>query len=149
MKASRPFRTVAILALAVLAGLVLLRWYYSPSGSDNMLLVTDRTPVQAIVVCSDTGEVLWRVVSAARAEVNPQQVPYGSVPVGFVQEVPSTGGPRPFRRGEHLQVHVLSATRDMGDAGKATGAREFLTVVNFSGPRPLLASQVECKRAPQ
>jgi len=134
---------IVIIAIALVCARFLIR--RTPAGSDNMLVATDRTPVQAIVVCADTGEVLWRVTGASVQGRNLEDVRYGRVPDGFVQEVPSQGSPRAFNPGEHLQVHVLSATRDMGDGGRATGAREFLTLVNFGGPRPASASGVECK----
>ena len=115
-----------------------------PQGTDNMFLVTDGTPIQGVVVCSDTGEVLWRIVGQSNGP-DPETIPYGSVPPGFRQEVPAQGPPREFVENEYLQVHVLSRTRDMGDGGKATGPRQFLTLVNFGGPRPERADQVECR----
>ncbi len=99
-----------------------------------MFVVTDGTPVQAIIVCADKGEVLWQIVSVGAAG-QPKAVPYGEVPPGFRQEMPREGTPRPFIRNESLEVHVLSQTADMGDGGRATGPNEFLTVVEFSGDR--------------
>ena len=79
-----------------------------------MFVVTDGTPVQAIIVCADKGEVLWQIVSVGAAG-QPKAVPYGEVPPGFRQEMPREGTPRPFIRNESLEVHVLSQTADMGD----------------------------------
>jgi hypothetical protein len=138
-------RTIQVGLVALLATCVaLLKSLYWPSGSDEMLVATDGAPVQAIVVCSDMGEVLWRVV-APGAGIQVSHVPYGLVPAGWVQEVPTQGPPRDFRKGEHLQVHVLSGQRDMGDGGRATGRREFLTVVNFSAPRQGSVADVQCR----
>jgi hypothetical protein len=131
---------------AIVIGIGVLSWPLWPDGSDNMFVTTDNTAVEAIVVCSDSGEVLWRIVASPHPVEGLRRVPYGSLPEGFKQQVPSAGPPRLFKQGEPLQVHVLSGTRDMGDGGHATGPREFRTVVNFGGPRPSSPSAVECAR---
>jgi hypothetical protein len=135
---------LAVLALLGFGAGWLVKSVWWPQGSDNMFLVTDGTPIQSVVVCNDKGEVLWRIV-ASGSRSDPKTIPYGDVPPGFKQEVPTSGAPRDFVENEHLQVHVLSKTQDMGDGGKATGPRQFLTLVNFGGPRPERADQVECR----
>ena len=110
-----------------------------------MFVVTDSTPIQAVVVCTDKGEILWRIVSSGNGRPDPKAIPYGQVPPGFRQEVPRQGTPRVFVKGESLQVHVLSKTRDMGDLGRATGPRQFLTLVNFSGPRAERIDLLDCR----
>ncbi len=110
-----------------------------------MFVVTDGTPIQAVVVCSDKGEILWRIVSSGSGRPDPKAIPYGEVPPGFRQEVPHQGSPREFVKGEVLQVHVLSETRNMGDRGRATGPREFLTLVNFGGPRAGRIDLLNCR----
>lgn len=144
-----PMSTGRVASLAVLALLGsgaawVAKSIWWPQGTDNMFVVTDGTPIQAVVVCTDTGEVLWRIVGSSNGP-DPKTIPYGAVPPGFRQEVPAQGAPREFAENEYLQVHVLSKTRDMGDGGKATGPREFLTLVNFGGPRPERADQVDCR----
>ena len=116
-----------------------------PGGSDNMFVATDHTPVQAIVVCSDTGEVLWRIVSRKDGGREPESIPYGTVPEGFAQDIPPTGRPRPFVVGEYLQVHVFSATKDMGDAGTAVGPAEFRSGAWFGGPRLAKVEDLDCR----
>lgn len=136
---------IGVLALVVLGGGWLARAYWWPEGSDNMFVVTDGTPIQSVVVCTDKGEILWRIVSSGDGRPDPRTIPYGEVPSGFRQEVPNQGTPREFVKGEVLQVHVLSKTRDMGDVGRATGPREFRTLVNFGGPRPERIDLVDCR----
>ena len=135
-----------IAAGAIVIGIGVVSWLRGARGSDNMFVATDNTAIEAIVVCSDSGEVLWRIVASPHPVEGLHRVPYGDVPAGFNQQVPSTGPPRPFKQGEPLQVHVLSGTRDMGDGGHATGPREFRTAVNFGGTRPSSPSAVECSR---
>jgi hypothetical protein len=111
-----------------------------------MLVVTDGTPVEAVVVCTEQGEILWRIVSSGGGRPDQEAISYGEVPIGFRQEVPQQGPPRAFVNGELLQVHVFSKTRDMGDIGQATGPKEFQTRVNFSGPRTEQIGLVDCRR---
>jgi len=139
-------RSLLVAAGTIVAGGGLLAWQFWAGDSDNMFVVTDHTPVEAIIVCSDSGEVLWRIVASPDPVDGLQRVRYGDVPTGFKQEVPGGGPPRPFNKGEPLQVHVLSRTHDMGDVGHAIGPREFYTAVNFGGPRPSSPSAVECAR---
>ena len=121
MKATRATALrITVLACVVAGGGWIVRNAWWPSGSSNMFVVTDGTPVQAIIVCADKGEVLWQIVSVGAAG-QPKAVPYGEVPPGFRQEMPREGTPRPFIRNESLEVHVLSQTADMGDGGRATG----------------------------
>jgi hypothetical protein len=115
-----------------------------PTGSSNMFVVTDGTPIQAVIVCTGKGEILWRIVSTG-AGPEPKAIPYGEVPPGFRQEVPRQGFPRPFVENEPLEVHVLSKTRDMGDGGRATGPNRFLTIVNFSGDRSETSPYPDCR----
>ena len=133
-----------VLALVVLGGGWLLKSNWWPSGSSNMFVVTDGTPTQAIIVCTGDGEILWRIVATA-AGPEPRVVPYGEVPPGFRQEVPHQGAPRQFVKNETLQVHVLSKTADMADGGRATGPKEFLTLVSFSGPRAEHTAFPDCR----
>ncbi len=130
----REWVLAGILISVLLAGGWLVKINYWPSGSDEMLVVSDTTLVRAVVVCADSGEILWRI-SASGAVQNPKSVPYGKVPPGFVQNVPAHGPPRPFRVNERLQVHVLTDTHNMADLGKALGPREFYTQVWASGGR--------------
>lgn len=143
MTRGRRVRLV-VLGLLLLASLAFAAFFLWPRGSDNMYVATDGTPVAAIVVCSNTGEVLWRIVASSQTPTLGNEVKYGQVPDGYRQEWPTHGSPRPFRDGEYLQVHVLSATWDMGDAGYASGTREFVTVANFGESRPATAAAVRC-----
>jgi hypothetical protein len=128
----------------VLGGGWVVKNNWWPTGSSNMFVVTDGTPVQAVIVCTNEGEVLWRIVATGTGP-EPKAIPYGEVPPGFRQEVPSQGAPRPFVENELLDVHVLSKTADMADGGRATGPREFLTLVNFSGPRTPNTPYPDCR----
>jgi hypothetical protein len=130
---------------AIVIAIGVVSWLLWADGSGNMFVATDTAAIEAIVVCSDSGEVLWRIVASPPVE-GLQRVPYGDVPDGFKQQVPTAGSPRPFKQGEPLQVHVLSGTRDMGDGGHATGPREFHTAVSFGGPRPSSPRAIECAR---
>jgi hypothetical protein len=136
---------VGSLAAVVSGGGWLIKQNWWPQGSDNMFVVTDGTPVEAIVVCSDQGEILWRIVATGQGS-DLKSVPYGQVPPRFRQEVPRQGSPRAFVKDELLQVHVLSRVHDMADGGRATGPREFLTLVNFSGNRSGPSEQLDCRR---
>jgi hypothetical protein len=135
MKVARAttFR-IAMLALVVLGGGWLVKNNWWPAGSSNMFVVTDGTRIQAVIVCTNEGEILWRIVATGKGR-EPKAIPYCEVPSGFKQEVPGQGAPRLFVKNEPLEVHVLSKTADMGDGGRATGPKEFLTLVNFSGYR--------------
>jgi hypothetical protein len=135
---------LSVLMALVLGGGWIVKSAWWPSGSSNMFVVTDGTPVQAIIVCTNKGEVLWRILSVGTG-VQPKAVPYGEVPTGFRQEVPPEGLPRPFVRNEPLEVHVLSKTSDMADGGRATGPREFLTLVEFSGDRTESTPFPDCR----
>ena len=137
---------LGVLALVVSVGGWLVKNNWWPQGSDNMFVVTDGTPIQAVIVCADSGETLWRLVSVGGHGPEPKSIPYGEVPPGFRQDVPHEGAPRDFVKGEYLQVHILSKTRDMGDMGKATGPREFLTLVNFGRSSPERADLLDCRR---
>jgi len=55
---------LGVLALVVSVGGWLVKNNWWPQGSDNMFVVTDGTPIQAVIVCADSGETLWRLVSA-------------------------------------------------------------------------------------
>ena len=138
-------RAVLLFGLLGLA-LVPLKAAYWPSGSSNMLVATDETPVRGVLVCSDT-DVLWHIV-AARAEGQPdlKDVAYGAVPDGFIQRAPAQGVPRPFRTGEYVQVHVLTGTHNMAEAGRATGPHSFLDQVWFDGPYQGNAADAKCAR---
>jgi hypothetical protein len=138
---------LGVLVFVVLGGGWVVKNNWWPAGSSNMFVVTDGTPVQAVVVCTDEGEVLWRIVSSGVGP-EPKAIPYGEVPPGFRQEVPREGVPRQFVKNELLQVHVLSKTADMADGGRATGPKEFLTLVNFSGPRTEQTPFPDCRRTP-
>jgi hypothetical protein len=138
---------IGVLVLVVLGGGWIIKNNWWPAGSSNMFVATDGTPVQAVVVCTDEGEVLWRIVSTGGGP-EPKAIPYGEVPPGFRQEMPREGTPRRFVKNEFLQVHVLSKAADMADGGRATGPKEFLTLVNFSAPRTEHAAFPDCRRTP-
>jgi len=78
---------LGVLTLVVLGGGWIVKNNWWPVGSSNMFVVTDGTTVQAIIVCTDEGETLWRIVSTGTGP-EPKVVPYGEVPPGFRQEVP-------------------------------------------------------------
>jgi hypothetical protein len=136
---------LGVIVLVILGGGWIVKNNWWPAGSTNMFVVTDGMPIQAVVVCTNDGEVLWRIVSNG-SQPDPKAIPYGGVPPGFKQEVPRQGTPRHFVTNESLQVHVLSKTADMADAGRATGPKEFLTLVNFSGPRTVQTAFPDCRR---
>lgn len=139
----RPFTVVLML---VLGGMVFLfKRAYWPSGSKNMLVASDGTPVEEVLVCSGA-EVLWRIVAVPRGVPGLKHVPYGALPDGFAQHTPPRGTPRPFRDGEQLEVHVLTASHDMAEGGRATGPGEFLSIVWFDGPRAAPATDSPCAR---
>jgi hypothetical protein len=135
---------MALLAAVVCGGGWIVKRNWWPAGSSNMFVTTDGAPVQAVIVCTNKGEILWRV-GATGGELQPKAIPYGEVPPGFRQEVPPTGAPRPFVKNEPLEVHVLSKTSDMGAGGRATGPRAFLTLVEFSGDRTDQTPYPDCR----
>jgi hypothetical protein len=139
-------RPLTVVLMLVLGGAVfLLKQAYWPTGSKNMLVASDGTAVEAVFVCS-SAEVLWRIVAVPRGVPGLERVPYGTVPDGFAQHTPSWGSPRPFRDGEQLEVHVLTASHDMAEGGRATGPGEFLSIIWFDGPRAGPATEARCAR---
>ena len=147
MKVTKSTATrLAVLFLVVLGGGWLVKNNWWPSGSSNMFVATDGTPIHAVVVCADGGEILWRIVATGQGP-EPRAIPYGIVPSGFRQEVPREGTPRPFVRDERLKVYVLSKTSEMGDGGRATGPNEFLTLVNFGSDRTEQTPYPDCSIA--
>lgn len=135
---------LGVLAIVVLGGGWVVKNNWWPAGSSNMFVVTDGTPIQAVIVCTYEGEILWRIVSAGGGPA-PKAIPYGEMPRGFRQEIPRQSAPRQFVRNESLQVHVLSKTADMADGGRATGPREFLTLANFTEPRTEQTAFPDCR----
>ena len=84
-----------------------------------------RDPPSSLQVIDGSNRVLWSLRSNGSPESlslpEPTEVHYGIVPSEFVQEVPSSGLPRPFVVGEAIEIRVEDPRHSQAAKGVARG----------------------------
>jgi hypothetical protein len=100
-------------------------------GDTNLL--TLRPAAVRVFQVSDGKGLLWKIT--AQHAVMLQQLEYGNIPTGFLQEYPpSQLRARPFIKGERLVTYTATDRRYVRHQGDATGVDAFCGDYYESGP---------------
>jgi hypothetical protein len=107
----------------------------------NLLTIREGEQIERFEIQDKPSTVLWRIV-APKPTVLPR-LEYGNVPLGFVQEVPDSGGsPRAFREGETLITETVTPSRTFRHECSAVGIGKVRcgswtsTPLKAGGPNP-------------
>jgi hypothetical protein len=117
----------AVSAAVILACSVSVLMYRSANAKSEFqrVIYRYRDPPSSLRVLDGSNHVLWRLRSNGAPESlslpEPTEVHYGVVPPGFVQEVPSSGPPRPFVVGEAIEIQVEAQRYSHTAKGYARG----------------------------
>lgn len=115
-------RTMRVAATGALF-LSMCGWLESPCGTEELLTIAPRSRVESFEIRDSTGTVIWHIETTAPKPI--ESLRLGRVPPGFVQSIPSKGGPREFLTGEHLIAYTVAQDHTFLHKGTATGPRSF------------------------
>ena len=114
-------------AAALLACSVPVLMYQSANAKAEFqrVIYRYRDPPSTLQVLDGSSRVLWGLRSNGAPESLSlpalTEVRYGVVPLGLVQEVPSSGSPRPFVTGEAIEITVEAPRHSLTAKGYARG----------------------------